>query len=294
MIADLFNEAQYQAAGEQFDRRTFESKSLEVARALSDDDIQLRIDRARLTREQVQFSPNLHLKERESYERFAQGLELDTQLNVRLLQDRLLRCLIGIRDAASPLSPCAAVVIEAAQSTDEGAQTILADTILENNDIIGAVSFYGVPGKTQLNLNHLGRLGTLIKREDNTGITILGAAGTLHVLNNKLTRLVVAEAMVRQIQRIPEGGQIVGVYGRSFITNNVIDGGGNLLLAYHQSLNSNAFNLGGGREELDATHKVIGDSVILIGNYAPRPDILWNVSRVNQKSANLTLAITDL
>jgi hypothetical protein len=298
VIAELFNEAQYQAEGKQFDRRTFESKALEVARHLSDDDIQRRIERAQRTRAQVPVSTNLHLKERESYERFAQGLELDTHLNEGLLQDRLLRYLIGIRDAASPLSPCTAVVIEAAHSTDKGAQTILADASLESNDIVGAVSFYGVPGETRLEPQALGILGRLIKRNDDTALTILGAAGTLHVLNNKLTRLVVAEALVSHLQRMSEveqGEQIEGVYGKSFITNNVIAGEGNLLLAYHQSLNSNVFSSDLGGDDKRVAHKVIGNSVILVSNFAPNPNItLFNVSRDSVRSANLTLTITNL
>jgi hypothetical protein len=299
-IAKLFDEASYQG---RFDRSIFEQRALRVAEDLCNRDPGERSDLARKIRDQAS-SPRLvvDIEERESYERFAQALELDTQLKVTLLQDRLLRCLIRIRDAASPVSPCTAVVIEAAHSTDKGAQTILADTSLESNDIVGAVSFYGVPGETELAGNVLDtkaltELGKKIRRAESPKITISEAFGTLHVLNNKLTRLVVAKDMIIELRRkafSQSSEQIVGVYGRSFITNNVFAGESNVLLAYHHSLNSNAFN-SGARENTNAAHKVIGDSVILLGNYAPATGIeLINISRVNQKSANLTLAITDL
>jgi len=254
---------------------------------------------------------DLDIEERESYERFAQGLESDIPEpdippNAKLLQDRLLRCLVGIRDAASPLAPCPAVVIEAANPSGENPSgegivaIILADTILENNHIIGVVSLYGMPGEAQLEPSDLKNFGVLISPTQPGGrprVTISGAGANLHVLNNKLTRLTVADEIVEQILKTIGGekDQIAVVYSRSFTANNVLAARANLLFAFHQALNSNAFNLGGGPDDGNAAHQVIGDSVILIGNYAPDPRfVLFNVSRVNQKSANLTLKITDL
>lgn len=77
---------------------------------------------------------------------------------------------------------------------------------------------------------------------------------------------------------------VVGLYGEP--GPSVL--GKNQILAKHLSLTSNSFDLLGGE-----AGTVIADSAIFMGNQASGKTQLLNVSRENQKAANL-IKITDM
>lgn len=266
-------------------RREFEDVALPVARELSGLSTDERRELAMALRRRVRSmigEHDLRAEERDSYEKFARALEAERR--ERFLQERLLERLFGIRDAAAPLSPQTAIVIEDAEG----------DVTMENNEVSGVISLYGPPGSTQPTGDHLEKLGPLLRQGE---VTFSESSGTLRMLNNTVTRLRIAEEATKHIIEISEGGgtgQIPGVYSRSFLTNNVIVSGGNLLLGYHLAISSNAFN---SLDELRVpmlAGVVVGDAVSYVGNYATNSDIpLDNVSRVSEKAANLELIIID-
>lgn len=283
----LFDENSY----ERFDRREFEDRASEVARHLSGLHQDERKDLTQAIRSglpDIREEMGLSPEELESYERFVRTLETDLEdirLDVELFWRSLVRRLIGILVAASPASPRTAVIIEDAE----------AETILENNRIVGAVSLYGEPGRTRLTDQELLNLGLSLRGlELRPRISLSRSAGTLRVLNNNLTRLTTAEVKVREIRELLQsGGRMDGVYGRSFVDDNTIAAEDNLLLSHHLSFNSNVFD-SGAEDEVKIVGTVIGDAAIFMGNNALHRGIsLLNATRANEKAGNLSLNIAD-
>lgn len=285
---ELFDENSY----ERFDRRKFEDRASEVARHFSGLSQEEREELAQRIRSQVgsvREEMGLSPEELESYERFARTIETDRgniRLDVELFWRSLLQRLTGILDAASSPSPLTAVIIEDAA----------AETILENNHVVGAVSLYGEPGTTRLDPQELSIVGRMLRPgQHTTQFSLSRSAGVLRVLNNNLTRLTTAEAKVLKLKELDpgSGGRMDGVYGRSFVDNNTIASEDNLLLSHHLSFNSNVFDA---RAEGDVktVGTVIADVAVLVGNTASDPRVtLHSATRSNEKVANLELNIID-
>ena len=195
-------------------------------------------------------------------------------------QNLLVDGLKLIRDIAVKTVPGTSVAF-----ADGDAATLLAD-----NEILGVVSVYGMHGKTDLTADDLKKLGGLVRE----GAIVLSAShGNLQVRGNRVTRFVVAEDLVKKIKELlaDRKGPLEGVYGKGFLSDNVIDAGANQWVTKHAVLTSNSFGLL--REKEDAG-TVLADSAVYMGNHAPGDIRLFNVSRSNAKAANLTVNIVDV
>ncbi|MBI4276921.1 MAG: hypothetical protein HY660_00570 [Armatimonadetes bacterium] len=193
------------------------------------------------------------------------------------------------RAAAKPVSGTAVVILDAE-----------ADTAFERSQILGDVVLYGASADTPLSEEDLRRLGPLLKSPAVTPpatpapprVMISAGRGSLHISRTTMTRIAVAREIVDRVRGILNvgRGEIPGVYKAGFLTDCVIEGGGSQVLAHHVAVTSDAFEPPRG----DDAGAVIADAATFVGNHALRPGVvLSNVSRVNQKAANL-IAIRDL
>jgi len=216
----------------------------------------------------------LNNDEKESYANFASAL------SARTVNRRLLRVEIyNIRRIALIASPGNAVAIMDGD----------ANVTLEDNDIRGVVSLYGLHVGAELNDDQLGTLGALIKSR---AIGLIGSTGRLQMSKNRFTRLFVADNLINMINAIidKKKGAIEGIFGDSFIDDNLIIGGRNQFISRRLFLNFNSFFPG------DSTAgTAITDSAVFVGNQGAHDKILFNnVSRVSEKAANLSIHIRDL
>ena len=194
-----------------------------------------------------------------------------------------------IRDISIRLNPGTAIMI-----MDGG-----AETIIENNDIVGVISLYGIYGKAVLTNDDLQALSGLIIDQD---VSFSESLGALQLRNNRLTRLVISKDMVDRIKKVisDQEGELEGMYRRSFLTENSIESGDNQFLSQHLLLTSNSFEILGveavtGTALQKVAGTAIGQSTIFMGNYAFEPQtVLYNISRESAKAANLTIEIQDV
>jgi hypothetical protein len=261
-----------------FDSMAFSREAIGVARQLSEFDAQKQAGYLKGLQSSLDnISDTLSVGELESYHKFDRAMSAE-KVDPKLLASRLA----GIRDAAVKTWPGAAMVIMDGD----------ANTTFENNEIMGVVSLYGIPGDTELTLDELKNLGDLLKRK---GIRLSESTGTLELRGNSLNRLVVADEMIEKMKALLSAGkgELEGLYKLGFFTDNLIEGGRSQFWAKHLTLTSNSFDPMSGNKVEAGT--VIGDSAIFMGNQAPgyNPDstspniTLRNVSRLDQKAANL-------
>ncbi len=161
-----------------------------------------------------------------------------------------------------------------------------ADVVLENNDIIGIASFYGVYLKAELSADGLKSLGALLRR---SAVGLVGSTGRLRFLNNRLTRMLVADTLIERIKRtIDEGkGKIDGIFRDSFIEANVFGAGQSQIVGQRIFMNSNSF---GTLRGIAGT--AIADSIVYVGNQGAGADTRFsNISRIDKGAANLLINI---
>lgn len=175
------------------------------------------------------------------------------------------------------------------------------DALLENNSITGTVSLYGPPGQTDLNLDELKRLGSVLS--EHPSVFSL-SRGTLHVRGNRLTRLTIAEGLVRQIRDFigNPGGNMAfdSIFKLSFLSDNKIDRNGNKFLGEQFSFNANSFSHLG-QQENQMAGWAVSNSALFMANQALLSlgfsTSIINTSRMSfpkpKAGANFILQIND-
>ena len=224
----------------------------------------------------------LSIAEKNSYTSFANTLAAPRRVNI--MESYLLADIKKIRRVAQRTLPGNAVVI-----MDED-----ADVIFENNDINGVVSFYGVHVKETLSGPDLKNLGAMIGGEEPV-VSVMGSTGRLQARNNRFTRLLVADNLIEKIKTIiGQGkGELDGIFGQCFLTDNLIETGQNQFITEHLSMTSNLFEVGdrvvtGG---VIMAGYAITDTAVFVGNQATNNVTLYSVSRVRQEAANLAIDV---
>ncbi|MBW7883203.1 MAG: hypothetical protein H3C34_11320 [Caldilineaceae bacterium] len=188
------------------------------------------------------------------------------------------------------------------------------DTILlESNALDGIVSLYGPPPPRDaipqiLANNILEQINSRLKEGQ---LAILGLMGTVHLHSNQITNLTVGEEMLRRfIDRAQGSGaiQTADLFGRLSLSNNVFEGGLNLMLADSVLLDGNQYSdfgavLRGGQRILatavvrpvPAADLLIADGSVLVGNQARQRTgghAIRNIARSSQQAANLNIVIS--
>lgn len=216
--------------------------------------------------------------EKNIYVSFANALAPPRRANVDELY--LLAITKKIRAVSQITLPGKAVVI-----MDED-----ADVIFESNDISGMVSFYGMHDKEELIDVDLQKLEEYIKVGQ---VKILGSTGRLQAQNNRFTRLLVADNLIKKIKEIIEleqpKGELTGIFKQFFLTDNLIETFQNQFITEHLSMMSNLFEFGDrvARRTAIIAGTAITDTAVLVGNQAANNVKLQNASRDRQLAANL-------
>jgi hypothetical protein len=161
-------------------------------------------------------------------------------------------------------------------------RTRACEIVIENNVLIGGLSFYGEadlewesPEMAQV----LEDLETLLQPDEGRGPVLFdGFLGVAHVRNNHLTQMFVSGALkqaFRELREYEGDALLETVFKKLHCTDNVIDGRLNAFVAEHVALMSNNFTLDAVRElapEGDERRTlqvavVVGDSGTYIGNH---------------------------
>lgn len=120
-------------------------------------------------------------------------------------------------------------------------------TLVEGNEIIGALSLYGEPTQTPnfpdvFNADTIGALVNLVRQQALSFSN--GFLGALQVRGNQIVRVTIAEQLLRALAAIvgAENRQFLfDLFGRQMWTENVIEGGLHTLLGQHLTLSGNEF-----------------------------------------------------
>ena len=163
---------------------------------------------------------------------------------------------------------------------------------LENNEIAGITSLYGLPDRKHtipvelLNNNFFKTL---------TNRVIFGSLGTLHLRGNLLNQITVSKVVIADIaeaiyaerndNRIP-----IPIFSRSLIVENIFEKNDNVIISDHITLNSNTFTLTTptkppGSTESEQSNQIgiiISNDSIYIANRAYSPSSIVE----NQKTPN--------
>lgn len=225
-------------------------------------------------READDFLRNLTRAEFESYARLLFELEAERPTAVQLAGS-----LAGIWEAAAHASSGIALVIG-----DGGAETEVA-----GNELFGALGLYGEPGEGRLTIDQLKNLSTA---QAQGKLSLVAAAGTLHLRENALTSVGLSKELMSVLQTVDPAGpgvRLAGLYRFEFATDNVVESTGTFLLAPHLALTANEFDTRG--DDVGAT---ISDSIIYTANHAPDDVRLFSVARQRALAANLTINIVAI
>ena len=179
-----------------------------------------------------------------------------------------------IRLAALAAVPGVAIVLMDAE----------AETRIEDNQITGVVSLYGLPGSKTLTGAELNRLFDLRFAK----ITFSDSLATLQIRNNVIFRMDVSEKTFAMLKALSPGGttSLKRLYRRCFITDNDFGSGDNNLVMEHLALTSNSFE---GQKRVAI---VIAKAATYVGNYAGDPKrVLFNAAQDSEKAANLAITI---
>lgn len=265
-IGELFNVA---------DRTEFDARSSEIAAGLA----RLAVTKRKSLIKQVQKSlaniKDLSASEVKSYNNFIATLGAS-----QVDESQLRANLADIRRTALRAVPGTAIVLMDAE----------ADTWIEDNNIDGIISLYGVPGKSSLTKDEMTSISRRLKPESQGAFSISDSIANLQVRDNVMYRIVVSEDTISLLQAAAVGraNAISHLYRRCFITDNVFSGVNNNFVMEHLALTSNSF------EGSADAGLVIAVAAIYVGNYAPSNIQLFNAARSNQKAANLGINIADV
>ncbi|MEA3546862.1 MAG: hypothetical protein U9R66_04295, partial [Thermodesulfobacteriota bacterium] len=211
--------------------------------------------------------------ERASYEMFIEALS-QKKTDAELLASAMYR----VRLFAAVTRPATAVAILTAH----------AATILENNDIEGFLSFYGLPAETSLTGEELSAI-----REKVKSLRFVPSQNNLQLRNNRLTRVVVSQKMIDTIRSFinQEEGELRGIFDTALLTDNIIELADNHFVAKGHSLTSTRFDFG--QMSGDAGF-VLGENAVYVASYAPDDFRLFNLTQLATEAATLGLNIVGV
>lgn len=177
--------------------------------------------------------------------------------------------------------------------TDGNAEVVIAD-----NEILGAVTLYGPGFDGVFGRNDLSWIQE--RREGGSDFQLVPGAGTLHVRDNRLTRLGLDEDTMNAAIEGGRGGPFLRMFRAIHVVNNIFAQGEipTYLFAPRVGLTSNYFDVRW--SELGA---VLADSAVYTGNYAPSPEFgpppprrpvqLFDLADRSAREANLDIDIVD-
>ena len=281
------------------DWRDFEPAVRDIATDLAG---RPRNQRTRLSRSILaRLDESLSRGEVHAYRRFAAGLVFEPVDPLALVDQ-----LIAVREAVIRADPGIALEIgpmigDVERALDpaiarEGA------LVLENNVVSGLVSLYGRASFEPLDVEFLRLLREGLQRGR---ARIDGVFGGAHLRNNHLTRLVVAADLLQVLRPFADGqeGTIDTLHHSLHLTDNVVDGAGNVVVARHLALTANDFTLDAVRnvptDDVGAVpfapNVAIADSATYTGNHGRGTGIgpvqLQDITRVSAGAANLEITI---
>ncbi|HYG09233.1 MAG TPA: DUF6519 domain-containing protein [Pyrinomonadaceae bacterium] len=260
------------------DRGAFERQSAEVAKNLASLSTSKRgtlVKQLQKAISEAERQTKLTADEIASYRNFAEIMNEPT-----VDEPRLRQRLSAIRLAALSATPGTAIVLRDAE----------ADTRIEDNNITGVISLYGVPGNARLTENEMKLVSSGLKAGT---IRFTNSLANLHVSNNILHRMAVSDEVIALLKSsTPTGGAAIDrLYRRCFFTDNLFKGGDSLFVMEHLSLTSNSFDK---RPDMDAG-VAVANAATYLGNYAPDDIRLFMVvgSGLNP-TLNLTINIVEV
>jgi hypothetical protein len=251
--------------------REFKVSTIKVSSSLSGLSKTKRRDLARRIRTSVEAEgAKLSNAEKTEYIELAKNLEASS-VSEKTLADRLS----SIRDMTALQAPGNALLITNGD----------ADVLLQDNDITGLVSFYGVHTKLAFTADDLRNLRQLIKQKIDVATR---TSGRLVVQGNRLGRMVVADTMIKKIKAIIKAkkGNVEGVFMVAHLTDNVFTGPNSHFISEQLGLTSNLFVAG---EE--AAGVAVAHGATLVGNQAADRTTLHVPSRGREAAANLNIEI---
>ena len=221
--------------------------------------------------------------------------------------ENLYDTLLAIRLAAIKSRPGVAVILGAEPSLEVPQDGTLpasyADdhATLENDDIIGILSLYGLPPTVDVvrrNFDPNGDPNRLeqLEQQLRDGIIALrgrGVLDTLQLRGNRLVRLAVASHIFnRLLSMLIEDGnnQLFGLFNRCLMSDNVIEGDDNWLVCVHQSMHGSDFTMRAAHLQHDIG-LIIADSSIYVANHSDPGQVLRDISRNDERAANLNIRI---
>ena len=208
-----------------------------------------------------------------SYEMFSMALS-EEKSDAELLASALYK----VRWFAAAIRPATAVTILTAR----------AATILENNDIEGFLSFYGLPAKKSLTVDELKALTERVK-----DLKFVPSQNNLQLRNNRLTRVVISQEMIDTIRSFisDDKGELQGIFNTALLTDNVIELPDNHFVARGHSLNSTRFDFGEMRGDAGF---VLGENAVYVGSHAPDDFRLFSLTQQATEAATLGLNIVGI
>jgi len=228
----------------------------------------------------------------------------------------LLDLLLDIRRAAVKARPGTALILGGPlppQAPPPQETSLLDDDdliTLQSNEIAGIIGLYGPPAPPNLVREVLTAefMKTLISWIQEEQIRLDGRLGSLHLHGNQLVRITVTPEVIRALQDALATGnrtRLFGLFGRCLLSDNLIEGGDNLIVDRHLTMTANdlrmtalprkalSFIPGEVREII--VGGVIADTSIYTGNHGTVIDdaqlVLLNATRASTEAANLELNI---
>lgn len=253
-------------------RLNFERESIQAVSPLARESAANRKSMATaLTQQLAQAGRQVTPKEARSFNNFIETLA-DPAADARALQ----AALADIRLVSLAIDPGVAILLMDAE----------AETRIEDNQITGIVSLYGLPGSTRLSDDEV---RALIDSQSKK-IEFSGSLATLHMRNNLVSRMDVSEKTLALVKSPGSDGSISlkQLYRRCFITDNEFSSGDNTLITEQLALTSNSF------DGLTRVGVAIANAATYVGNYAGSPKrILFSAVQLSEKAANLAIDIVD-
>jgi Family of unknown function (DUF6519) len=203
----------------------------------------------------------------------------------------LKEAIVGVRASLMQFTPGTALVFEARNNKD-------ALTVLENNTVIGTVSTTGIPsGLAGPNMDQQKRLYDLINRKEGSRLIIDGQMGSLQIRGNRIFHLTVGQTTVEFLMQL-QAPNNNAVWSESFqhcmLTDNVFESIGNMLVSTHLTMNGNMLAGQQSAKAIFPTDITVAQVATFVGNHGLNPDatIWFNISRENEKVANVLMTIT--
>jgi Family of unknown function (DUF6519) len=251
------------------DRRNAIRIADKLARVLAQDP-QLRGDLAQRIHDEAPAIGQLSAAEQAAYNQLVEVLELDP-----VQQSEITDALMGVYDASAAASARTTVII------DDGA----ARTHIAGSELVGELSLYGAPGGGTVTAAQLKQLRVRIGET----LTLATSRGTLHLHDNRLTRMTLDGIVVRNLVTAAPGTptRISGLYAECLIADNRFVLDDSLMLAGHFALTANEF------AELDPAGAAIANSIVVTSNHAPAAVRLSCPSKTFAEVANLTINVVQ-